>query len=134
MKPRVGRRHAYVVHTFPFSDIIERNICLSCFLIPKLTSASLSPYAGYGNLKGPEHVVWTVPTRFAWKRGSRVMLGSQRSHCLDRTHSGVVDSSENVRRKRRMSSTIDKYRAGILDGHRDQQIRRLRLPRHSHSR
>ena len=32
-----------------------------------------------------------------------------------------------------MSSTTDRYGVGILDGHRDQQIRRLRFPRHSHS-
>ena len=44
-----------------------------------------------------------------------------------------VDSSEGIGRKRRMSSTTDRYRARILDGHRDRQIRRLRLPRHSHS-
>ena len=30
-------------------------------------------------------------------------------------------SSEGVRRKGRMSSTTDRYRAGILDGHRDRQ-------------
>jgi len=47
------------------------------------------------------------------------MLGSQRSHCHDKTNSGFVDSSEGVGRKGRMSSTTDRYRAGILDGHRD---------------
>ena len=40
---------------------------------------------------------------------------------------------QDVERKGRMSSTTDRYRAGILDGHRDRQITRLRLPRHSHS-
>jgi len=55
---------------------------------------------------------------------SRFMLGSQRSHCHDKTNSGFVDSSEGVGRKARMSSTNDRYRAGILDGHRDRQIRR----------
>jgi len=55
------------------------------------------------------------------------------SHCHDKMNSGIVDSSEGVGRKGRMSSTTDRYRAGILDGYRDQQIRRLRLPRHSHS-
>jgi len=49
---------------FPFSAISEHDSCLSCFLIPKITSASLAPYR---NLKGPEHAVWTVPTRFACK-------------------------------------------------------------------
>jgi len=67
------------------------------------------------------------------ERGSRFMLGSQRSHCHNKTNLDFVDSSEGVRRKGRMSITTDRYRAGILDGHRDQQIRRLRLPRHSHS-
>jgi len=67
------------------------------------------------------------------ERGSRFMLGSQRSHCHNKTNSGFVDSSKGVRRKGRMSSTTDRYRAGILDGHRDRQIRRLRFPRHSHS-
>jgi len=47
--------------------------------------------------------------------------------------SGVADSSEGVGRKGRMSSTADRYRAGILDVHRNQQIRSLRLPRHSNS-
>ena len=67
------------------------------------------------------------------QRGSRFMLGSQRSHCHDKTSSGFVDSSEGVGRKGRMSSTTDRYRAGLLDGHRDRQIRRLWFPRHSHS-
>jgi len=57
------------------------------------------------------------------------MLGSQRSHCHVKINSGFVDSNEGVGRK----GTIDRYGAGILDGHRDRQIRRLRLPRHSHS-
>ena len=61
------------------------------------------------------------------ERGSRFMLGSQRSHCHNKTNSGCVDSSEGVGRKGRMLSTTDRYRAGILDGHRDRQIRRLRL-------
>ena len=50
-----------------------------------------------------------------------------------KTDSGVVDSSEGVGRKGRMSNTTDRYRAGILDGHRDRLMRRLQLPRHSHS-
>jgi len=67
------------------------------------------------------------------ERGSRFMLGSQRSHSHNKTNSGFVDSSEGVGRKGRMSSTTDRYRAGILDGHRDRQIRRLQFPRLSHS-
>jgi len=54
------------------------------------------------------------------ERGSRFMLGSQRSHCHNKTNPGFVDSSEGIRRKGRMSSTTDRCRAGILDGHRDQ--------------
>jgi len=54
--------------------------------------------------------------------GSRLMLGSQRSHCHDKTDSGVVDSSKGVGRKGRMSSTTDRHRAGLLDGHRHRQI------------
>jgi len=50
------------------------------------------------------------------------MLSSQRSHCHDKTHSGFVDSSEGVGRKGQMTSTTDRYRAGILDGHRDQEV------------
>jgi len=38
---------------------------------------------------------------------------------MTKTNSGVIDSSEGVGRKGRMSSTTDKCRAGILDGHRD---------------
>jgi len=33
------------------------------------------------------------------ERGSRFMLGSQRSHCHDKTNSGVVGNSEGVGRK-----------------------------------
>ena len=58
------------------------------------------------------------------------MLGAQRSHCHNKTNSG----SEGIRQKGQMSSTTDRYRAEILDGHRDRQIRRLRFSRHSHSR
>jgi len=47
------------------------------------------------------------------------MLGSQRSRCHDKTDSGFVDSSKGVGRKGRMSSMTNRYRAGILDGHRD---------------
>jgi len=50
------------------------------------------------------------------------MLASQRSHCHGKTNSGFVDSSEGVGRKGQRSSTADKYRAGILDRHRDWQI------------
>jgi len=34
------------------------------------------------------------------ERGSRFMLGSQRSHCHNQTNSGLVDSSEGVGRKK----------------------------------
>jgi len=61
------------------------------------------------------------------------MLGSQRSHCHSKTNSGFVDSSEGVGQKGRMSSTTDRYRAGILDGHRDWQIRGLQLSRPNRS-
>ena len=37
------------------------------------------------------------------ERGSHFMLGSQRSHCHDKTNSDFVDSSEGVGRKGRMS-------------------------------
>jgi len=62
------------------------------------------------------------------------MLGSQRTYWYDQTNAGVADSSEGVGRKGRMSDTTDRYRAGILDTHRDWQIRRLQLPIHSNSR
>ena len=68
------------------------------------------------------------------ERGSRFMLSSQRSYCYDQTNAGVVDSSEGVGRKGRMSNATDRYRTGILDGHRDWQIKRLQLLMHSHSR
>ena len=55
------------------------------------------------------------------ERGSRFMLDSQRSHCNDKTNSGFVDSSEGVGQKGRMSSMTDRYRAGIMDGHRGQR-------------
>ena len=60
------------------------------------------------------------------ERQSRFMLGSQRSHCHDHKRSGFVDSSEGVGQKRQMSSTSDRYWAGMLDSHRDRQIRQQR--------
>ena len=42
------------------------------------------------------------------------MLGSQGSHCHEKIKSGVVDSSEGVGRKRRVLSSTDRYRVGIL--------------------
>jgi len=45
------------------------------------------------------------------------MLGSQ---CQDKKKSGVVDSIEGIRRQERISNTTERYRAGMLDGHRDQ--------------
>jgi len=53
------------------------------------------------------------------ERGSRFMLGSQRSHCHNKKNPDFVDSSEGVGRKGQMSSATDSYRAEILDGHRD---------------
>ena len=41
------------------------------------------------------------------------MLGSQRFHSHDKTNSGVVDSSEGVRRKGRTSSTTEVRLTGI---------------------
>ena len=70
------------------------------------------------------------------ERGSRFMPGSKKSHCHGKTNSGpvkFVDSSKGVGRNGRMSSTTDRYQVRILDEHRDWQIRRLRLLRHSHS-
>jgi len=61
------------------------------------------------------------------------MVGSQRFNCHDKTNSGFVDSSEGVGMNGRMSSTTDRYQAGILDGHRDRQNRMLQLPGHNHS-
>ena len=61
------------------------------------------------------------------------MLGPQKSHCHDKTNSGVVDSSKGVGRKAQMSNMTDRYRAGILYGHRDQQIESFRRLRHIHS-
>jgi len=64
------------------------------------------------------------------------MLGSQRFHCYETKNTGVVDSSKGVGWKGQMPSVpdCDRYRAGILDGHRDRQTRGLWLPNHSHSR
>jgi len=76
------------------------------------------------------HKDLTVTTKHD-KTNSGIVVGSQKSHCDDKTNSGVVDSSEGVGRKGRMSSTTDRYRAGILDGRRDRQIRGLQLPRQS---
>jgi len=91
----------------------------------------------------------SVRYRSSWKQGNIKMavsedhascwvhkdfsVTSQRFHCHNKTNSGFVDCSEGVRRKGRMSSTTDRYRAEILDRHRDRQIRRLLFPRHSHS-
>jgi len=45
---------------------------------------------------------------------TRFMLGSQKSHCHDKTNSGIVDSSKDVGRKGEISSMTNRYRAGIL--------------------
>ena len=58
------------------------------------------------------------------ERGSRFMLGSQRSRCHDQAHSGVIDSSEGVGQKGRMSSMTDRYRVEILDG----MLQTVRVP------
>ena len=84
------------------------------------------------------HCGQSVQYRSWWKQGNIKMAQSEDHaacwvHNHDKTNSGFVDSSEGVRRKGRISSTTDRYRAGILDGHINRQIRRLQLPRHSHS-
>jgi len=89
--------------------------------------------------KKKAHRGQSVRYRLWWKHGNIKMAVSEdnascwvhKSHCHDKTNPGFVDSSEGVGRKGRMLSTTDRYPAGIQDGHRDQQIRRLRLPRHS---
>jgi len=56
------------------------------------------------------------------ERGSRIMLGSQSSHCNDTWNKFGLCWQEQgcwVERTRQwMSSTTDRYQAGILDGHR----------------
>ena len=48
-------------------------------------------------------------------------------------NSGVLDSSKGVGQKNRMPSTSHRYRAGMLDRHRDWQTMTLRFPRQNHS-
>jgi len=59
------------------------------------------------------------------KQDSCFMLVLQRFRCHDLKKRGVVNSSKGVGQKGRMSSTTDRYRAGILDGHRDWQTKRF---------
>ena len=63
------------------------------------------------------------------ERGSCFMLDPQRFRCHKKKKWGIVDSSKVVGRKGQMSNRTDRYRAGIQNGHRDQQTRRLQLPR-----
>jgi len=56
--------------------------------------------------------------------GSRSMLGSQRPHCHERESTGVVDSSNGMGLKEQTPRTTNRYRAELLDGHRDRQTRR----------
>jgi len=73
-----------------------------------------------------------------WKRGN-IKIAVSEDHASCWVHKDLtvttkqIHSSEGVGRKGRMSNTTDRYRAGILEGHRNRQIRRLQLPRHSYS-
>jgi len=51
------------------------------------------------------------------------MIGSQRPQCHEKENPGAVVSIKGVERKEQMSSTTDRYRAGILGGLRDRQTR-----------
>ena len=93
-------------------------------------------------IKKKAHRGQSVQYRSWWKQGNvNTEISEDHASCwvhkdltvTAKKNSGFVDSSEGVGRKGRVSSTTDRYRAGILDGHRDRQIRRLRLPRHNHS-
>jgi len=79
--------------------------------------------------KKKTHRGQSVRYRSWWKQGNIKMAVSE-DHASCWVHKNLtvttkqiqaskfVDSSEGVGRKGRMSSTTDRYRAGILDGHR----------------
>ena len=54
-----------------------------------------------------------------------LVLGSPRLPCGRRAKSSVEESGRSIRRKRRMSSAIERERTRLLDGHRDRHAWRL---------
>ena len=78
-----------------------------------------------------------------WKQGNIKMLVSE-DHTSCWVHKDLTVTAKQIQtlltaarasdgKDECVSNTTDRYRAGILDGHRDRQIGRLRLPIHSHS-
>jgi len=56
-------------------------------------------------------------------------LHQQNCHVADEGKRALKESSQSIRRKRRMSSVIERERTRLLDGHRDRHARRLWVSR-----
>jgi len=71
----------------------------------------------------------SVRYRSWWKQGNNKMALSENHAWVHKDVTVMAKQNQILLTAARASG----YRAGILDGHRDRQIRRLWLPRHSHS-
>ena len=91
--------------------------------------------------KKKAHCRQSVRYRSWWKQGNiRMAVSEDPASCWVRKDLTVTTkqiqallTAARASGGKRMSCTTDRYQAGILDGHRDRQIRMLRFPRHSHS-
>jgi len=72
-------------------------------------------------------------SKWQWAR-LRLYAGSTRISLSRQNRFGCCRYQRGRRAKARMSSRTGRYQVGIVEWHRDLQIGRLRLPRHSHSR
>jgi len=72
-----------------------------------------------------ESVVATGQHQMRSERKVCLVLGSPRLPCGRRVKSSVEESGRSIRRKRRMSSAIERKRTRLLDGHRGRHAWRL---------
>jgi len=72
-----------------------------------------------------ESVVVTGQHQMRSERRVCLVLGSPRLPCGRRAKSSVEESNRSIRRKRRMSSAIERERTRLMDGHRDRHASKL---------
>ena len=70
-----------------------------------------------------------VTSQNGGERESCDLLGSQGLYLHNQQHRDAMGSGRKVRGGRRVPGTSDRNRAGILDGHRNQQIKRSQFSR-----
>jgi len=75
-----------------------------------------------------ESVVATGQHQMRGERRVCLLLGSSRLPCGRRAKSSVEESGQSIRRKRRVSSAIERERTRLLDGHRGRHAWRLCYP------